>query len=433
MTIHRATLRLIVPSLLIVAASLWLTAISFRHSATAFYVAQAILLLSLLLLWVFYHRAVRPLNTIANGINLLREQDFSSRLARVGQADADRIVEMFNDMMQRLKNERLHIREQNHFLDLLINASPMGIIVLSHDRGISMLNKAAAGFLGLQLSDAAGRTLDSIPGPLAEAIAGLPRNSTSTLRLNNAMVFRCSHLSYMDRGYAHPFMLIERLTDEVMRAEREAYEKVIRMMAHEVNNSMAGISSIIDTSVESIDDTEISEALLACRRRCATMSEFISAFADVVRIPEPALAPTDINLFLHDTLRLLESLCAGRDINIRIVHAPAPAMALADTVLLEQVLLNLVKNAVESIGRKGTVTIRTESAPAAIVVEDDGPGIATDTQQKIFTPFYSSKATGRGLGLLFVSEVLNRHGCTYSLRTWPDGITRFSVVFPAMR
>lgn len=101
---------------------------------------------SLIVLFYFYRKVVKPLNSIASGMDLLREQDFSSRLASVGQAEADRIVEMFNRMMDQLKNERLRLREQNHFLDLLINVSPMGVIILTFDEQISMLNAAALRF-----------------------------------------------------------------------------------------------------------------------------------------------------------------------------------------------------------------------------------------------------------------------------------------------
>ena len=420
-----------VAAVLLVGAAAWLVVLSRESGTRAFYVAQGVLAMALLLLWLFYMRMVKPIGTIANGINLLREQDFSTRLAPVGQADADRIVEMFNEMMGRLKNERLRIREQNHFLDLLINESPMGVIVLDmHDR-IGMLNKAAAEMLGIGREDAAGRSAAEMDGQLAQALAGLRTGETRTLRLNNAMVYRCARLSYMDQGFAHPFMVVERLTDEVMRAERTAYEKVIRMMAHEVNNSMAGVNSILDTAAGCIDDADITEALDACRRRCMTMSEFITSFANVVKIPEATLQRTELNSFLADTRRVLESLCAGRGIVLHMELQEGETMVAADTVLMEQVLINLVKNAAESIGeRGGEIAVRTTASPAGFVVEDNGPGIDDATQEKIFTPFFSSKASGRGLGLLFVSDILTKHRCSYSLRTDADGITRFSVAFP---
>lgn len=127
------------------------------------YVGEGVISFSLIVLFYFYRKVVKPLNSIASGMDLLREQDFSSRLASVGQAEADRIVEMFNRMMNQLKNERLRLREQNHFLDLLINVSPMGVIILTFDEQISMLNAAALRFFGICFSrgingKTAGRT-----------------------------------------------------------------------------------------------------------------------------------------------------------------------------------------------------------------------------------------------------------------------------------
>jgi len=425
-----SALLLLLPATILLGASIWLMAYSPNGHKSTFYLAQVTLASSLLLLYIFHSRVIKPLKSIANGMNLLREQDFSSRLRHVGQADADRIVDMFNDMMQHLRHERLHIREQNHFLDLLINSSPMGIIVLDRNGLVSMLNGAAATFLNITRENATGMHPADMHGPLAEAITGLKQGTTSTLRLSNSMIYRCSRLSYMDQGFAHPFILIERLTDEVMLAERTAYEKVIRMMSHEVNNSMAGVGSLLGTISGCIEDPDVAEALESCRRRCMTMCAFITSFANVVKIPQASPETTDLNAFILNCRTLLESLCSGRAIDLHIIQATRPALASVDTVLMEQVLINLIKNAAESIGQGGNITIRIDSCPPRFTVEDNGPGIDSATQAKIFTPFFSSKASGRGLGLLFVCDVLNKHRCTFSLLTYPDGITRFAVEFP---
>ena len=109
------------------------------------YVLEGIIGFILIYLIVFYNKIVKPMNTIGSGMELLREQDFSSRLSRVGQYEADRIVNIFNRMMEQLKNERLRMREQNHFLDLLIQASPMGVVILTMDDEVSQLNRPYGG------------------------------------------------------------------------------------------------------------------------------------------------------------------------------------------------------------------------------------------------------------------------------------------------
>ena len=127
----------------------------------------------MLLTGVAYRKLVIPMRGIANGMDLIRAQDFSSRLAKVGQPEADRIVEMFNAMMLRLRNERVRIREQNHFMDLLISVSPMGIIILDTFGKIMMNNPAAEEFLGMK-----GR--DGIIGKTLEALTSAGRRSCET-------------------------------------------------------------------------------------------------------------------------------------------------------------------------------------------------------------------------------------------------------------
>ena len=114
-----------------------------KQNSALFYLCEAGTLLVLIYLAVFYRKLVKPLHSIGAGIELLREQDFSSRLSSVGQYEADRIVNVFNRMMDQLKNERLRLREQNNFLDLLIKASPMGVVLTSLDGDLTDLNPVA--------------------------------------------------------------------------------------------------------------------------------------------------------------------------------------------------------------------------------------------------------------------------------------------------
>ena len=201
-----------------------------------FYIGEGLILFILIYLTFFYRKIVKPLNTIGSGMELLREQDFSSRLSPVGQYEADRVVNIFNRMMEQLKNERLRLREQNNFLDLLIKASPMGVIITSLDEDLSELNPMALKMLGVRLEDVQGKKMKEIDSPLAVELANLPKGEKVTVRLNDSNIYRCTHSSFIDRGFQHPFYLVETLTDEVMKAEKKAYEKVIRMIAHEVNN-----------------------------------------------------------------------------------------------------------------------------------------------------------------------------------------------------
>lgn len=407
--------------------------LSSRLNMIYFYIGEGLVLFILCYLPFFYRKIVKPLNSIGSGMELLREQDFSSRLSPVGQYEADRIVNVFNRMMEQLKNERLRLREQNNFLDLLIKASPMGVILTTLDEDLSELNPMAQKMLGVCQEDVLGKKMNEIDSPLAAELANVPKGETATVRLNDSNIYRCTHSSFIDRGFQPPFFLIESLTDEVMKAEKKAYEKVIRMIAHEVNNTTAGITSTLDTVEQALSTEEgmddICDVMRVCTERCFSMSRFITRFADVVKIPEPTLTPVDLNDLAFTCKRFMEGMCTDRNIKLRLEIDETLKEVKMDASLFEQVLVNIIKNAAESIEKDGEIIVRTLS-PAIVEVVDNGKGISKEVEAKLFSPFFSTKPNGQGIGLIFIREVLMRHGCTFSLRTYADGLTRFRILFP---
>jgi len=399
-----------------------------------FYILEGIIILTFVFLIIFYRKIVKPMNTIGNGMDLLREQDFSSRLSPVGQREADRIVKIFNRMMEQLKNERLHLREQNHFLDLVIKASPMGVILVDKDNSITTLNPAAANMLGYpNMKDVEGKDLFKLDSSLAVELKEMNSHEVKTVRLSDSSIYKCTHSSFVDQGYQHPFFLIEGLTHEVMKAEKRAYEKVIRMIAHEVNNTTAGITSTLDTvefALAEIEETEdIRDVMRVCIERCYSMSRFITNFANVVKIPEASLSFVNLNDVVFSCKRFMETVCLNRNINIHTDFCEEDIVVNLDSSLFEQVLVNIIKNAAESIGADGDIYIRTSLNPTCLEIADTGKGISKDTEAKLFTPFFSTKPTGQGIGLVFIREVLIKHGFTFSLKTYPDNLTRFRIYF----
>ena len=379
-----------------------------------FYIGEGLILFILIYLTFFYRKIVKPLNTIGSGMELLREQDFSSRLSPVGQYEADRVVNIFNRMMEQLKNERLRLREQNNFLDLLIKASPMGVIITSLDEDLSELNPMALKMLGVRLEDVQGKKMKEIDSPLAVELANLPKGEKVTVRLNDSNIYRCTHSSFIDRGFQHPFYLVETLTDEV-------------------NNTTAGITSTLDTVEQALSSEEgmedICDVMRVCTDRCFSMSRFITRFADVVKIPEPTLSSVNLNDLVFTCKRFMEGMCNDRRIALRMEIDESVKDVMLDAALFEQVLVNIIKNAAESIEADGEIIVRT-LAPATVEVIDNGQGISKETEAKLFSPFFSTKPNGQGIGLIFIREVLMRHGCTFSLRTYADGLTRFRITFP---
>ena len=401
-------------SLLIVGLFALLMRLTFNVHPTIFYVAEGMLVVVLIFLVVFYRKVIRPIDTLTGGMELLRDQDMSTTLAPSGQKETDEIVKTFNALITRLRNEHLRLDEQNSFLNLLIDASPMGVILCDLSGNVKSMNPAAQKMLTPAIS---------------EAMKTLPLGEDTTLRLRNSQIYHLSHLSFLDRGYQHPFFLIESLTSEVMKAEKVAYEKVIRMIAHEVNNNVAGIVSTLDLIGEELHSDTSKEALDASRERTQKMAEFVTRFANVVKIPEPQLTLCDLSEEVEACHSFLEGLCQTHHIHLTFHLTDEAIPVHLDTTLFQQALVNIVKNAIESITDKGEITITT--VPKTLTITDNGRGISPEVAQHIFTPFYSTKPQGQGLGLLLIRDILTKHGCTFTLLTSPDdGLTRFTIVFP---
>jgi signal transduction histidine kinase len=159
------------------------------------------------------------------------------------------------------------------------------------------------------------------------------------------------------------------------------------------------------------------------------MSRFITNFADVVKIPEPQLEEVHLNDRVVACKIFMENLCQHRDIDLQLDLCEENPLVSMDTSLFEQVIINIIKNATESIDTHGKVIIRTSSAPLMLEIGDTGRGISKEVESKLFSPFFSTKPNGQGIGLIFIREVLMKHGCTFSLRTYQDGITRFKIFF----
>lgn len=232
----------------------------------------------------------------------------------------------------------------------------------------------------------------------------------------------------MDRGFRRPFYLVERLTDEIVRAEKTIFNKVVRTMGHEVNNTLGGVVSVLETlAAFHADDAETVAAIESCRSSCINLGAFVKGYSDVVKLPEPELEMVSLNQFVNETLPFLtEMLTPGITFETDL-YEPAP-VADIDPMLIHRVLVNAVKNSVESIGESdGRIVIRT--APDMLEIIDNGKGISDETAKHIFSPFFSTKNADRGLGLMLISDILRRHNATFTLITGSDRLTRLTIIF----
>ena len=395
----------------------------------------------LMLLLLLRRAVIRPLDMVETGYDMLNSQDFNSRIRTVGEYHADKVANLFNRMSGELKNERLRLAEQESFLKQLVEVSPMGIAVLDFDYNVTMLNRAFMEMADLRGDgrDLEGRPLKSIRSELVEAIAAVDSGKSATVRLSDTKIYRVSNLWFMDSGFRRPFVIVESLTKEIMKAERVAYGKVIRVISHEVNNTMGGVASLLEIIADSTDDPEMRAAIESGEERCRSLSDFIRNYTDVVKLADPVIVEWDMNTRIRRLAPFLKTF-TGCGIELGFSLADEPLTVKADPIMWEQVLINLVKNSSESIaarmqsqpGVEGRITLtafRDDSGAVTVEVTDNGSGIDAETSRKLFTPFFSTKSNGRGIGLTLVNEILQMHNCRYRLRTDADGLTRFSIRF----
>lgn len=354
-------------------------------------------------------------NTVDEGIDLLRAQDYASRLRKVGQPEADAIVALFNDLMDNLKTERLSKEEKNLFLQQLIDASVQGIVIMNLDETVMQTNAAADEML---------RTID---------IPDLKDNESKTLRSADGMIFRVIRQSFFDRGFRRTFYLIETLTEEVRNIERETYGKVIRTIAHEVNNTLGGLDSVMQV-VRDVSEPDIAEVVENCRERNRKLTDFISAYASLVKIPEPHLTSMDLSESIEH-LKPFITFYAGNaniDVDYRLEQSSVVHL---DPMLWEQVVINIIKNSVESIvesGRTGGLIEIATDNHGGVTITDNGKGISPEESPMLHTPFYTTKANGQGIGMMLIREILRRHGCKFTLFTEKNTEkTIFHINFPS--
>ena len=398
--------------------------------------AEIVLVISLLTgVWLVrsFFASVRFVDDSAQ---LLEDSDFMSRVRAVGQPEIDRLVAVYNRMVDSLRDERVRVQEQQQFLALVLQGSPGGILVLDFDRRVTLANPAAERLLQRSGPALQGQVLDSLPDPVSQALAALAPGTRRVLALWGGRRVRAQHGTFLDRGFRRSFFLLEELTEELRQSEKTAYEKLIRLLSHEVNNTVGASNSLLHSSLSyapqlrAADQPDFEQAIGVVIARTEQLSAFMRSFADVVRLPAPRREPSEPADLVEAILTLVRAQADARGIVLRRAGEARLGLVQMDRVQMEHVLLNLVKNGLEAIGRDGTLTVRLlrhEGRPA-IEIEDTGPGIPDDVRANLFTPFFSTKEGGQGIGLTMVQEILANHRFPFSFDAPEGGPTRVTVV-----
>jgi two-component system, NtrC family, nitrogen regulation sensor histidine kinase NtrY len=416
-----AALLFLVVTYALLALAAWLL---FRQNPWWLYPAELVLAVMLITGTVIFRRLSTPDELFTTATELLADSDYSSTLRMTGVSQLDQVIAIYNRMLEQLREERLRAAEQRSFLEKLLEVSPVGMVTLDFDGSVAQMNDAARRLL----------TTDAGETPLT-ALEQLSAGSSTLLSLGQRRL-RIFRGEFMDRGFSRTFFVVEELTNELRSAEKAAYEKVIRMTSHEINNSIGAVRSLLEslTSFEPKlppEERELyDEALSVSSRRLEALASFTREIAAVARIPEPERRELRLDLLIADLQTLLAPELRERAIRIdsRIEGQP---VIIADKNQVEQVLVNILRNAAESIGRDGVIDISTtrQDDRLRLTIGDTGGGLAPGVETMLFTPFFSTKREGRGTGLTLVAEILSRHGAGYSLTDRPGGGAVFTIIF----
>lgn len=393
--------------------ALVLTYYIFRENRWLFLVSEVFIALSLVVAWRLYRQLIAPLKMLMQGIEAIRDKDFNVKFLATGKYEMDQLISVYNQMIDQLRQERTLQEQQHFFLEKLIQTSPTGIIILDYDGKLQQTNPRAQ------------QLLQSLPS-LLEEVQALGSGESRSISLNGVNTYKLQKSHFIDRGFPRHFVMVEELTAEILAAEKKVYGKVIRMMAHEVNNTIGPVNSIIASTLQAQPlDAQHRSALEVAAERNQHLNRFMRNFADLVKLPPPDRKRADLSAIVKQVATLMEVQAAGRDIRFSF-QLPAQAVWVqADSQQLEQALINIIRNGMEAIGRGGDITFSIHGAE--LVITDTGSGIQDPAS--LFSPFYSTKPDGQGIGLTLVREILLHHGWDFSLETRGEKDTRFTIRF----
>ena len=400
------------------------------ENKVVFIASELLVLVSLYFSYAIFRDVHRPLQYILSGIEAIRDQDFSITFRPTGNREVDELITVYNSMIEQLRIERTQLAEQHYFLEKLIKASPIAILILDFDDHLSEINPKAQDLLGLSPLDQSwhNRPLATLSHPLTPHLLPLKNGDHQTIAINGIETYKVQRSFFMDRGFQRPFIMVEELSEELLASEKKAYGKVIRMMAHEVNNTVGAINSIMDSTQRHLlsqGEKTFSAALAVAQNRNERLNLFMRRFADVVRLPQPQLEYRDFNGVLQDTTVLYQPLFVEKGVQLSFTPSPLPVRIKMDVQQMEQVLINILKNALEActIGQQVEVVLTAHS----LNIRNNGTPIPKGNEHLLFTPFFSNKTEGPGIGLTLIRDILMGHGWKFSLRTEGDGWTWFRI------
>lgn len=370
-------------------------------------------------------RVVLPLQTLSNLLAALGEGDFSIRArgARGGDALGEVLVEV-NALVETLRHQRLDALEATTLLRKVMSEIDVAVFTFDETHELKYVNRAGARLLGQPSERLLGRLAPDLG--LAGCLEDESPRVINTSFPGGVGRWEIRRSQFRQGGRPHELLVLSDLSQALREEERQAWQRLIRVIGHEMNNSLAPIKSIAG-SLSSLVDREpppadwrddMQRGLAVIGSRSEALSRFMNAYARLAKLPQPRLAPLDVHAFV-DRVATLEKAH-------RLEVVPGPRLTIqADVDQLEQLLINLIRNGVDAARetgggvRVGWNRLPGSSPPAMeLWVEDDGPGLSNTSN--LFVPFFTTKPGGSGIGLVLSRQIAEAHGGSVQLENRSD-------------
>ncbi|MCM1041658.1 MAG: ATP-binding protein [Bacteroides sp.] len=350
----------------------------------------------------------------------------------------------FNQTLNRIariiSGTKQEIRQNEIFYEQVLQTVETGIIVLDESNAVVQYNKAASRLLGVgMLRDL--RQLERLCGDLASAVSTLGNGGSQTVQIQSERGKMQVAVRVSEAQIGQKRLRIVALNDienELDEKEVDAWIRLTRVLTHEIMNSVTPVTSLSDTLLHNYagEDAVLRTGLQTIRDTGKGLLAFVESYRKFTRLPEPEPALFYVNGFLKRMLELTRHQAAGLpEVELRMSVEPADLMVYADERLIGQVVLNILKNARQAIGKErtdGRITVHAygdESGAVHIEIGNNGPRIEPELADEIFLPFFTTKTDGSGIGLAVSRQLMRLSGGSISLKS-DDESTVFTLLFP---
>lgn len=369
-------------------------------------------------------RVIRPLQTLANLLGALREGDFSIR-ARGGRGDDSLGLALLevNMLSETLRQQRLGALEATALLRSVMSEIDVAVLTFDESGKLRLVNRSAERLLGQPAARLLGRSASEVGLEMC-LLGEAPRTFTATFPGGSGR-WELRRTGFRQGGLPHSMIVLTDLSRALREEERQAWQRLVRVLSHEINNSLTPIQSIAGSLHDLVrqeplpDDwrDDLLQGLGVVRSRSGALGRFMSSYARLARLPAPRRAPVEV----APLIRRIASLEPRLD--VRVVPGPEVQIS-ADSDQLDQLLINLTRNAVDAtLETGGGVEIGwfVSDEVLEVWVRDEGPGLSNTAN--LFVPFFTTKANGSGIGLALSRQIAEGHGGSVVLENRADGRT----------